>query len=239
MVKYIFTKFYSKWGYLKKIDIFIIVLVLSLISFGLSIYNSFQIKNLIKVSNIDKDGKVVLPLPDLIKKIDENSIKLGNKDAKITIVIFEDFQCPYCKKFNIETFPKLKEKYIDTGRVILIHQDYAFLGLESTMASEATYCAADQDKFWEYRDYLYNNQGVENSGQFSNNNLKSFAKTLGLDVLLFNSCLESRKHKDLVQKSVNFASSYGVSATPTFVINNQMIKGAVGIDSFDSIINNI
>jgi len=105
---------------------------------------------------------------------------LGNQNAPITIVLYVDFQCPFCGKFFKETEQTVLANYIKDGKVKLVSRDFAFLGDESLRAAEAARCAGDQGKFWEYHDYLFTHQNGENKGNFSNLNLKTFAKALGL-----------------------------------------------------------
>jgi protein-disulfide isomerase len=105
---------------------------------------------------------------------------LGSSKAPVTVIEYSDFQCPFCGKFFRETEQTLIDSYIKEGKIRFAHRDFAFLGDESTAAAEAARCAGDQDKFWEYHDYLYNHQNGENQGNFSNINLKSFAASLGL-----------------------------------------------------------
>ncbi|MEI7810082.1 MAG: thioredoxin domain-containing protein [bacterium] len=114
----------------------------------------------------------------------------GNTDAPVTVVVYVDFQCPYCGKFFKETEQTVLADYIKAGKIKLVSRDFAFLGRyaqpyavekdESIKAAEAARCAADQGKFWEYHDYLFAHQNGENKGNFSSLNLKTFAKALGL-----------------------------------------------------------
>ena len=104
----------------------------------------------------------------------------GNQNAPVTIVLYVDFQCPFCGKFFKETEQTALANYIKDGKVKLVSRDFAFLGDESIKAAEAARCAADQGKFWEYHDYLFSHQNGENKGNFSSLNLKTFAKELKL-----------------------------------------------------------
>ena len=104
----------------------------------------------------------------------------GDQNAPITIVIYVDFQCPFCGKFFKETELTALANYVKDGKVKLVSRDFAFLGQESLKAAEAARCAGDQGKFWEYHDYLFTHQNGENKGNFSNLNLKTFAKELKL-----------------------------------------------------------
>src|SRR3990167_2108621 len=114
-------------------------------------------------------------------KIRQDDFVLGNPAAKVVLVEYGDFQCPFCGKFFKTTEKQLVDIYIKQGKAVLVWRDFAFLGEESFRAAEAARCAGEQNKFWEYHDYLFNNQRGENEGAFSDSILKSFAKTLKLD----------------------------------------------------------
>lgn len=157
---------------------------------------------------------------------------LGNKDAKVTLVEFADYQCPFCEKFFTDTMSELKAKYIDTGKIKFVYQDFAFLGADSTAAAEATHCAADQNKFWQFHDYLFKNQGQENSGWAAAANQKKFAKDLGLDTTKFNQCMDSHLYQKEVQAETAAGKKYGVSGTPSVFVNGKIFVGAQPASAF-------
>lgn len=161
---------------------------------------------------------------------------LGNKNAKVTVVEFADYQCPYCEQWYKTVYPELKSKYIDTGKIKFIYQDFAFLGADSTTAAEAAHCAADQGKFWQYHDYLFSNQGQENTGWATADKQKSFAATLGLNTGKFNQCLDSHKFAQQVQDETSAGKSYGVTGTPTIFINGVPTVGAQPVNVFTAAI---
>jgi hypothetical protein len=139
-------------------------------------------------------------------KVDRNLIEqgdyqfAGSTQPKITIVEFADFQCPYCGEWQKTIFPKLKEEYIDQGKIRFVYWDYPFLGEESFKAAEAALCSKDQNKFWDYHDYVFKNQNEENNGAFSDSNLKKFAKDLGLDTKVFDNCFDQRIYKAQIEE---------------------------------------
>ncbi len=151
---------------------------------------------------------------------------LGNADAPVTIIEFADFQCPYCGRFQTETFGQINDNYIASGQVRIGFQHFAFLGQESIWAAEATECASDQDAFWQYHDYLFAHQSGENGGAFSKEYLKQFAADLGLNTADFNSCLDSSKYAATVTAETQAAQQLGVRSTPTFVVNGRPVLGA-------------
>lgn len=97
---------------------------------------------------------------------------LGDPNAKVTVVEFADFQCPFCKQTFTTVEPNLIKDYVKTGKIKYAFQNYPFLGQESTITAEGAYCANDQGKFWAYHNYLYSHQGQENTGQFTKVNLE-------------------------------------------------------------------
>ena len=163
----------------------------------------------------------------------------GDPDAPVTIIEFADFQCPYCGRFFAQTEPQINEQYMQSGKVRFAYFNFAFLGPESQWAAEAAECAADQNKFWEYHDQLYDSQSGENQGAFSKDNLKKFAKELGLDTSAFNKCLDSGKYTQLIQDESSMASSIGVRSTPTFLINGQALVGAQPFEIFEQTIDSL
>ncbi len=112
----------------------------------------------------------------------------------------------------------------------------AFLGEESQWAAEASECAADQGRFWEYHDLLYARQKGENQGAFRKENLKQFATELGLDAQAFDACLEGGKYTSRVKADTAFARSLGISGTPAFLINGRPLLGAQPFEAFRAVI---
>lgn len=110
--------------------------------------------------------------------------------------------------------------------------NFAFLGDESQWSAEAAECAGDQNKFWDFHDYLFSHQNGENKGTFSKDNLKAFAADLGLDTDAFNTCLDTGKYTQLVKDQTSLGQQLGISSTPTFAINGQAIVGAQSFDTF-------
>lgn len=147
----------------------------------------------------------------------------GSESARVSVIEFGDYQCPYCGQFHANILSKLREDFINTGMVGFAFRDLAFLGPESLDAALAARCANDQGKFWPYHDKLYNSQKGENQGAFSIANLKKFAQQLGLNTSKFNACLKERKYDPDVSADINAAQDYKVNSTPTLFINDKLI----------------
>ena len=169
---------------------------------------------------------------------------LGDADAPVTIIEFGDYQCHQCKNWFHNTKPALFQDYIDTGKVNLVFVDMAFLGKDSPKAAQATYCAEEQAAYWQYHDLLYKSQEQIDNGWANSERLRAFAFDLGLDIELFNSCLDSNKYQKRVQNNITEAREYGVSGTPTFVIispngEEQKLVGAQPYSVFQNVINSM
>lgn len=166
---------------------------------------------------------------------DSDPIK-GDPKAKVTVVEYADFQCPFCERFFTQTYPQIEKDYISTGKVKFVYKNLAFLGKESTDAANASFCAREQNKFWEYHDKLFNSQQGENQGAFSIDNLKKFAVDLGLNAGQFNSCLDANKYNADVQADVAEANTNGFNSTPSFAIGTKSLIGAQPYDQFKTLI---
>ncbi len=166
---------------------------------------------------------------------------LGDPFAPITIVEFGDYQCHQCYNWFHNTKPAITENYIDTGKANLVFVDMAFLGRDSPKAAQASYCAEDQGMYWEYHDMLYNLQEDKIDGGWANiERLKAFAFSLGLDMGLFESCLDSEKYSKRVQYNTQQARDHGVRGTPGFFIvgpdGQQQIGGAQPFSVFKQVL---
>lgn len=122
------------------------------------------------------------------------------------------------------------------GIVRFGYQHFAFLGPESDWAAEASECAAEQGKFWEYHDKLFANHGGENQGAFSKENLKKFAVDLKLNTATFNACLDSGKYTSVVEADTSLLQSLGVPSAPVFLVNTQPVAGALPFEEFQQVI---
>ena len=167
---------------------------------------------------------------------------LGAKTATVTIVEVGDYQCHMCKLWFEETRPLIIENYVETGKVNFVFVDMPFLGSDSTPASEATYCADDQGKYWEYHSMLFTYQEEIDDGWASANRLQAFAFNLGLDIEQFDKCMKTDDHRSLVNSNMQIAKKqFGANSTPTFVIvgptgEAEKIVGAHPYSTFVSVL---
>ena len=154
---------------------------------------------------------------------------MGNPDAKITIVEWGDYQCTFCYKFHQSSKDVIIEEYLNTGKVNFVFRDFPLNGPDSVLAAEASYCASDQGKYWEYHDEIYKNWAGEKTGWVNRESLEQFAKTTNLDVNQFNKCLDGKKYHQKVLDNEKFGMSMGIRATPSFLIfNNEKVTKIEG-----------
>lgn len=170
---------------------------------------------------------------------------LGNTSAQITIVEFGDYQCHQCYNWFHNTKSTVFQNYVDTGKVNFVFMDLAFLGMDSPKAAQASYCAEDQGKYWEYHNQLYTAQESQiDNGWANSERLKAFAFSLGLDVELFDSCLDSGKYAKRVQYNIAEAKKLGANGTPTFFIigpngQQQKLVGAQPYSVFKQVLDSM
>ena len=170
--------------------------------------------------------------------------RLGNKNAKVAIVEFTDYQCPFCERLFSDAFPKIKKEYIDTGKVQYMVRDFPLFQIhpQAQKAAEAANCAKDQNKFWEMHDKLFSNQSA-----LQIEDLKKYAGELGLNAGTFNSCLDSGKYTDKIKKDQTDGEGLGVRGTPaSFIgtingnaVNGSQISGAVPFETFKATIDGL
>jgi len=176
-----------------------------------------------------------------IQKLTENgSPILGDPSATITILEWGDYQCTFCYRFHESSLKTIIGDYIDTGKVKLVFKDFPLNGPDSILAAEASYCAEDQEKYWEYHDELYTNWGGEQTGWITRDSLNQFASTIELDLKQFNTCLDEHLHKQRVMKLYQFGREVGIDATPSFLIfNNENVIKITGNQPIDVFIRTI
>jgi len=171
--------------------------------------------------------------------IDDDPIK-GSKSAPVIILEFSDFQCPYCRMFAQNTLPQITEKYVKTGKAMVVFRDLPLpfhnFAMDAAIAAE---CAGRQGKFWEMHDKLFS------TGALGADNIKGYAKEIGLKSGAFEECQKDGSIRDEIQKDANEAANYGIRGTPSFIIGKneggktfkgEVVKGAQPYPVFESVI---
>ncbi|MDD2806975.1 MAG: DsbA family protein [Patescibacteria group bacterium] len=154
----------------------------------------------------------------------------GNFNAKLTLVEYSDFQCPFCGRHE-PTVEQIMAKYGDKVRLVYRHFPLTSIHPYAQKASEASECASEQGKFWEYHDILFKNQDA-----LTVSDLKKYAGTLSLKQDQFDACLDSGKYTQKVNTEASEAQAAGVTGTPGTFVGDQLVSGAVPFAQFTQII---
>lgn len=159
----------------------------------------------------------------------------GNENAKVTIVEFSDFECPFCGRFYTDTLPQIRKDYIETGKVKLYYRHYPLpFHPKAVPLAHASECANDQGAFWKMHDKIFeNNSTVAN---LTDGDFKQWGADLGLDTVTFNNCYDNKTHQKEIDEDNAAGSAVGVSGTPTFYVNGKQLVGAQPYSAFKAVI---
>jgi protein-disulfide isomerase len=176
------------------------------------------------VTNLRKKANLKILLePPRLEVATGDGQSLGPQNAPVTIVEFADFQCPYCKRAE-ETLKAVQEKY--GTKVRLVFMDYPLSFHAHAMdAANAGRCAAEQGKFWHYRDALFADQS-----KLGRDELKATAKRLGLNSEQFSACLDENKYESVIKLSIAEGNTLNVRGTPTFFVDGRPLSGSARLD---------
>lgn len=179
-------------------------------------------------------------LPNLISRLtttgDGRGFPLGDPNAPVSVVNFSSYPCGFCADFSANVEPDLISNYIETGDVYYRYVNLAHSDPGSLNAAKASYCAADQDQFFTYKSFLYSAVGTQEG--FSTNNLVNLAEAAGLDKMDFEACMEGSQYDTASSEDFRYAQSIGVTGTPTFFVNGQLVSSRELIPLIDSLLGN-
>lgn len=162
----------------------------------------------------------------------------GRADAPVTLLEFTDYQCPFCRRFQAESWPQIKRAYVDTGKVRFIVRDLPLnFHASAEPAAEAAHCAGEQGRFWPMHEAL-----LLEGAALSAPALESQARKQGLDVGRFEACVSSGKYKAAIERNAALAHSLGLDGTPAFIVgtvqdrelHGQALMGALPFADFDA-----
>lgn len=181
-----------------------------------------------------------LNVPDLKERDMARGNAMGDPDAPVVIEEYSDFACPHCKDFSQTTEERIISEYVQNGEVYLVYNSVGNLlsSSASVQAAEASYCAGDQEKFWQYHDLVFANQAALFTDTTANISptLNRFAEILELDMGQFEDCYQGDKYKERVQQDMLEAQQAGISGTPSFLVNGRLLKGSVPFSNFQQVI---
>ena len=168
--------------------------------------------------------------------MENGSTLLGNPNASITLIEFGDYLCHFCNVYYQNTEHQIYENYVMTGKINVIFKDYTIIGPDSFTAAHAAHCAADQGKFWQYHDTLYDNWDGENNGWAGEENMLKFAQQIELDMDEFIKCNTDKKYEQRISASNTDAQILKITGTPAFYVfskNNQLVQAISGSQPYE------
>ena len=177
--------------------------------------------------------KILLRTP---KSKQSQGFTIGNPDAPVKVIQFSSYYCSFCKNFSENVESRFIRDYVEPGLVYYRYVNLPGDGEASQQAAVASYCAADQNRFFDYKDLLYTYSAAEDG--FSANNLNKYANLIGLDKNDFESCLYDTQYKDAYEQDLLLAEEAGVTGTPSFLVNDQLVYSNDLFATIDSLINN-
>lgn len=192
----------------------------------------------------EKNGKYVLnssavglPVGKYIEtpKIGEQDMKVGPEDAKVKIVQFSDFQCPYCKQMHDTVISKIIQEYGDKVQFVFKNMPLSFHA-QAENAALAAQCASEQGKFKEYADKLFATQDAWGKLKDASLTFKGYAAQLKLKAADFSQCFDSKKYAEKIKSDVADAQSFGISGTPGTFVNGEFRNGLVQYNEFKALV---
>jgi protein-disulfide isomerase len=181
---------------------------------------------------VDDAGDRSEVLEMLERREEGDPLALGDVDAPVLMIEWADFQCPFCGSFARDTKPELMQHYVDEGILRIEWRDFPVLGAESRTAALAGRAAAEQDAFWDLHDEIYAEDRERNAGELSEDALVEMAGDLGLDVDRFTDDLGDQTHEDAVELDLQIAQQLGITGTPAFLVNGQLMIGGQPTETF-------
>lgn len=183
-----------------------------------------------------RGGQAPNPLQSLARRSPGDPLAMGPVGAPVVMIMWSDFQCPFCGQFARQTEPALIDRYVKHGTLRLEWRDFPYLGPQSMPAARAARAAGEQGAFWAYHDALYALKLPPNSGQLTDQRLTAVAAGLHLDIGRFTAAMQSQQVADAVAADFTQGQNLGITGTPAFLINGTPIMGAQPEQTFDAAI---
>ena len=210
------------------------IILVSLVIAGAILYSNAKSSNNVVINGNNPNNQQPQnqqPTGPVSVSVDDDPV-LGDKNAPLTMIEFSDYECPFCKRHFTDVYPQLKKDYIDTGKVKLVFRDFIAVPTHNPLATSeamAASCAKDQGgdaMYFKYHDAIFT-KTISNGNGMAISELPAIAKSLGLNVSTFQSCLDSNKYKDEVAKDIADASKAGVNGSPSFFVGKSTSNGTI------------
>jgi protein-disulfide isomerase len=164
----------------------------------------------------------------------------GSKDAPVEITEFADYQCPFCQTFATLQMPTIEDRLINSGRLRWRYRDFPLQQHQfSRLAAHSAACADEQGKYWAQHEQIYQGQSEWAAARDAGPLFRNYARTVGLDLGRYDSCMKSGKYAGRIQASYNEGVQLGVSSTPTLLIGNRLYRGRLDSDAIIKMVDSL
>jgi len=164
----------------------------------------------------------------------------GSKDAPVEITEFADYQCPFCQTFATLQMPTIEDRLINGGRLRWRYRDFPLQQHQfSRLAAHSAACADEQGKYWAQHEQIYQGQSEWAAARDAGPFFRNYARTVGLDLGRYDSCMKSGKYAGRIQASYNEGVQLGVSSTPTLLIGNRLYRGRLDSDAIIKMVDSL
>jgi len=164
----------------------------------------------------------------------------GSKDAPVEITEFADYQCPFCQTFATLQMPTIEDRLVNSGRLRWRYRDFPLQQHQfSRLAAHSAACADEQGKYWAQHEQIYQGQSEWAAARDAGPFFRNYARTVGLDLGRYDSCMKSGKYAGRIQASYNEGVQLGVSSTPTLLIGNRLYRGRLDSDAIIKMVDSL
>jgi protein-disulfide isomerase len=186
-------------------------------------------------------GEVLAPtghFDDSVSSFADRARIRGSETAKVWLVEVSDFQCPFCKQWHDETFAKLDQEYVKTGKIKMAYLNFPLTRIHKNaqIAAEAAMCAGAQGKFWELHSALFQAQPKWADAKTPIVVFDSLARAAGVNLKTWDGCMSSHAMAKLIEADRDRSAKAGVESTPTFFVGERALAGAFPVDTFRVVI---
>ncbi len=188
--------------------------------------------------SIDVSNSALAVQNDSLTKAADLGRVQGSASATVWVVEISDMQCPYCKEWHSNTYPKLRDEFIKTGKIRFAYINFPLSMHKNAMpASRAAMCASTQGKFWEMQDEIFNTQEKWESLADPSSFFEGIAKDVGVNTTSWKSCTSSKSIQSVIDADITRAKKQDVRSTPSFIVAGRLLEGAVPIEDLRKVIN--
>ncbi len=165
---------------------------------------------------------------------------LGSDAARVEVIEYSDFECPFCASFATVQMPVIREQLVATGKVRWRYRDFPLPGHQyARYAALAAQCGGEQGKFWEMHDQLFQHHEWAQTGKNPRALFRDFAKTIGLDLVKYDACTDGQRYAGRIQASLEEGERAGVQGTPSFFVNGKRFEGHATSDAFQALVDSL